>query len=231
MRLLFHSCWEPAAVISSANFAMRISSGGSFRYSSMLCGRGVRRQTKLVAVDFGQLRLGFVAIDGVFGDRDCRQLPRRPYSRAGNFLSDSAASPPEKRRWFRAAPSERDNEWIGPRAPTRHAGPPGRRQPIASIARRSQLGLFERIRPDSAVKSAQRNPAPLQVVSALQIVLDLDVHDDRTGLLNLADAAELHAIGEAGGDIARRACRRSGSVTKRGEERRRSGNCQPESSA
>src|SRR5665811_1297079 len=30
-------------------------------------GRGVRRQTKLVAVDLGQLRLGFVPIDRVFG--------------------------------------------------------------------------------------------------------------------------------------------------------------------
>jgi D-serine deaminase-like pyridoxal phosphate-dependent protein len=66
------------------------------------------------------------------------------------------------------------------------------------------MALLKRIRPDSAVKSAQRNSTPLQVVSALQIVLDLDVHHDRTGLLNLADASQLHAIAEARGDIAGR---------------------------
>src|SRR5208282_284284 len=79
-----------------------------------------------------------------------------------------------------------------------------RRHMITSIARRSQQGLIVRIRPDSAIKAAQRNAPPLQVISALQIVLDLDVHDDRTGLLNLADASQLHAIAETRGDVAGR---------------------------
>jgi len=39
--------------------------------------------------------------------------------------------------------------------------------------------LLIRIRPSSAVKVAERNSTPLQVVTALQIVLDLDMHDDR----------------------------------------------------
>src|SRR5882762_7794876 len=79
-----------------------------------------------------------------------------------------------------------------------------RRQSIASIYRWSYLDLLIRIRPSSAVEVAQRNATPLQVVTALQIVLDLDVHDDGTRLLNLANAAQLHAICEASGDVARR---------------------------
>src|SRR5260370_16071242 len=79
-----------------------------------------------------------------------------------------------------------------------------RRQPIASVYRWAYLGLLIGIRPSSAVEVAQRNSTPLQVVTALQVVLDLDVHDDSAGLLNLTNAAELHAIGEAGGNIARR---------------------------
>ena len=75
-------------------------------------------------------------------------------------------------------------------------------QAIASISPWPQLHLLIGIRPASAVEIAQRNPAPFQIVGALQIVLDLDVHDGRAGLLNLSDAAQLHAIREAGGDIA-----------------------------
>src|SRR5277367_781896 len=62
--------------------------------------------------------------------------------------------------------------------------------------------LLERIRPGFAVESAERDSTPLQIVAALRVVLNLDVHDDRARLLNLADASQLHAIAEAGGDVA-----------------------------
>ncbi len=34
------------------------------------------------------------------------------------------------------------------------------------------------------------------------VAIDLNVHHQRTGLLNLADAAQLHAIAEPGGNFA-----------------------------
>src|SRR5258706_12860672 len=60
-------------------------------------------------------------------------------------------------------------------------------QAITPVCRESQVSLYEWIRPDSAVKLAEGNTSPLQIVGALKIVFDLDVHDDGAGLLNLPD--------------------------------------------
>ena len=128
-------------MIFSANFAMRTSSGGSFRYSSMPAGGVFARQTKFVAVDLGQLRLGFVAIDGVVG---IEVVDRAPGVRTH--------LPEISREALRALRQEKD---VGSQRLHQDAITNGsardrrcfarihqRRQPIASIARRSQLGLL-----------------------------------------------------------------------------------------
>src|ERR1700688_3333125 len=51
-----------------------------------------------------------------------------------------------------------------------------RGEPISSVEPSSQLRLIVGIRPNPAIKSAERNAAPLQVVRTQQIVLYFDVH-------------------------------------------------------
>lgn len=60
--------------------------------------------------------------------------------------------------------------------------------------------LRMRIEPGLAVEHIQGHTAPLQVVSAMCIAIDLDVHHQRVGLLYLADLAELHLVAEAGAE-------------------------------
>src|SRR5580698_363489 len=66
----------------------------------------------------------------------------------------------------------------------------------AAYARHYMLRL--RIEPSLAVEDIQGHTAPLQVVSAMRIAIDLDVHHQRVGLLYLADLAELHLVAESG---------------------------------
>src|SRR5579863_1842431 len=59
-----------------------------------------------------------------------------------------------------------------------------------------------RVEPGLAIKDVQGYAAPLQVVSAMRIAVDLNMHHQRTGLLYLADLAELYPVAEAGADLA-----------------------------
>ncbi len=75
-------------------------------------------------------------------------------------------------------------------------------QAIATICGKSEVTLRKWIRPDPSIKLAEGDAAPLQVVGALEIVLDLHVHDDGTGLLYLPDPSQLYPVGESGGKVA-----------------------------
>src|SRR5438309_12077133 len=60
-----------------------------------------------------------------------------------------------------------------------------------------------RIRPGLPVKQAQRYSAPLQVESSTLIAVDLDMQDDRLGLLNPPNAAQLDGVAETGRELSR----------------------------
>ena len=78
----------------------------------------------------------------------------------------------------------------------------GRGQMVSAVRPGLHEALLERIRPDFAVEMAEGDAPPFQIVGALQIILNFNVHDHRVRLLDLTDAAELHAVGEAGGYVA-----------------------------
>src|SRR5579872_4072013 len=61
--------------------------------------------------------------------------------------------------------------------------------------------LLGRIGPGLPIELAQRNSAPVDVVVAAGIAVDLDVHHDSVGLLDLPDLAEANILAEAGGEI------------------------------
>src|ERR1700733_839282 len=81
------------------------------------------------------------------------------------------------------------------------------------MARLCKLPCSKGIRPLAAVEIIERNASPLQFIESLSIVVDLDMHDDGAGLLNLADASKLQVIGKAGRDVAGRSV--SGQVSGR----------------
>ncbi len=64
-----------------------------------------------------------------------------------------------------------------------------------------QNELVARAGPGVAVEIGKRDAAPMQVVAADRVAVDLDVHDDGVGLLDLADLAQLDVIAEAGGEV------------------------------
>ncbi len=69
----------------------------------------------------------------------------------------------------------------------------------AAYARHHMLRM--RIEPGLAIENVQGHAAPLQVVGAMRIAIDLDMHHQRVGLLNLADPTELHLVAETGAEF------------------------------
>ena len=62
--------------------------------------------------------------------------------------------------------------------------------------------LIEGIRPTVAIKAAECDAAPFQVIGAARVAVNLNMHDNGIGLLNLADLAELYSVAEAGRQVA-----------------------------
>ena len=58
------------------------------------------------------------------------------------------------------------------------------------------------IRPVPAVKVAERDSTPFQIETAMIIAINLNVHYDRTRLLDLADSSQFNLVAESGGNFA-----------------------------
>src|SRR5690242_13293075 len=59
-----------------------------------------------------------------------------------------------------------------------------------------------RIRPCLSVEDAERHATPLEIGGAGLIAIKLNVHDQRTGLLDLPDTPKLHGVAESSGNFA-----------------------------
>src|SRR5690242_16263684 len=59
-----------------------------------------------------------------------------------------------------------------------------------------------RIGPCLSVEDAERHATPLEIGRPGLIAINLNVHDQRTGLLDLPDTPKLHGVAESGGNFA-----------------------------
>ena len=86
----------------------------------------------------------------------------------------------------------------------RHVRPQGRvgSRHLKTVVRLAlQKELFSRIRPGVAVEFRQRHAAPVQVGAADRVAVNLDVHDDCAGLLDLSNLPQLDVIAEPGREV------------------------------